>query len=217
MLKKKDVIIVSIVVVNLIEVFLIKPIIPHFYIFPLSWKICYIIGLFGSPLIILVPIILVTLPIAYFFGSSLTLKERWVKYTKNLFLTVSIIFLFLSSILLIASKTLPEDKTPFRLIRYSDINSCAFNTDDLRTGEFTINYATIQRYDSLQVENYGHNKIKEYKIKWLSNCEYRLIPIDKTDNLLDIIDVKITNNYSDYYDCYVKIGEYAVYNKIKKK
>ncbi|MCC7526607.1 MAG: hypothetical protein IT250_17415 [Chitinophagaceae bacterium] len=85
---------------------------------------------------------------------------------------------------------------------YTEIN-CLDSLDNtiLRTGSFKINSIYIERKDSLEIQkNSDTKKEKKFKILWISNCEYHLIPFNANDHSLR---VKITSIEKNRYNCYI--------------
>lgn len=210
-MKNKSIILLLTVLISLIELISIKPIIPSFYQSDLSGKIIYVIGLYGYPIWIIIPIVIIVIPFAFLLKSKNNFIHRWFDYSQNTFLVISIIILFLNSLLVIQEYILGNEIFP--LIKYSEIKGFTGDTDDLKTGEFETNFSSIERFDNIQYETYyeNNNKVK-YDIKWLSNTEYKLIS-EKNNQILDL---KITNNTPSYYECYLKVGEFSEYRKVTK-
>ena len=109
------------------------------------------------------------------------------------------------------------DNTPFPLQKYSDIKGYEGSTEDLREGEFEDPFGTIKRFDNKQLQVYSDRDSSEMHIKWISNNEYRLVRIGESHGMVDTLYIKVTNNTKEYYECYLKFGEYADYQKITKK
>ena len=106
---------------------------------------------------------------------------------------------------------------PFPLLKYSEIKGFSGNTDDLRTGIFENQFGIITRNELTQIERYNNGDSSVFKIEWISNSEYRLINQGKNLGMNDTLDVKITSNTVEYYDCYLRFGEYADFQQIRKK
>jgi hypothetical protein len=82
----------------------------------------------------------------------------------------------MNRIILIASLLL------FWLISNSQEISCKkFKTGKFQNIEDGVVKSKIERNDSIQIEEYGENKIK-LKIEWLNDCTHRLIFLEGNDS-----------------------------------
>jgi len=63
-MKKKTVFIILIILISIIELIFIKPLVPAYFGMVLTWKILYIIILYGFPVLILLPIAISVAPFA---------------------------------------------------------------------------------------------------------------------------------------------------------
>ncbi len=80
---------------------------------------------------------------------------------------------------------------------------------DVREGTFKIGPLLIKRSGNRQIEtNTETQKISEFKIEWLNNCEYILT--DAADET-QFVKVKITNVSEYNYTCYVKAEQERKY------
>ncbi|MBB3697741.1 hypothetical protein KMW28_06090 [Flammeovirga yaeyamensis] len=211
----KTKIIVLISIISIIELLLIKPIIPAFYGMNLMWKSLYAISLFGFPILIIIPIALLVAPLALLLKRNHSFKSVWLRYTQNTFLVFGIVILAMNTLLMFSKFVKGND--PFPLTKYSEIEGYAGNTDDLRAGLFENQLGMIIRDEQKQIERDYNGDSTIYKIEWISNNEYRLIHQGENRGMNDTLDVKITSNTAEYYDCYLRFGEYADYQQIWKK
>jgi hypothetical protein len=119
--------------------------------------------------------------------------------------------LIINTILIISKFALNND--PFPLTKYSEIRGFEGNINDLKAGTFEYQFGVFTRNGDKQVEKLSNSDSIVLKIEWFSKNEYRLINQDINDTL----NVKVTNNTPEYYECYLKHGEYAAFQKIIKK
>lgn len=213
-MRKKTTIILLVTILSLIELILIKPIIPPFYGMNIVWKAIYIFFLFGFPILIAIPISILVGMFTLVIKGKINFKFNWLNYFLNTFLFFSIMILILNSILFI-SKINGID--PFPLIKWTEIKAYNGTTNDLYYGDFESRYGKIKRFKDRQVETHENGEITNFDLIWISKNEYRLINKGKNLGMNDTIDVKITNNTKEYYECYLRFGEYAKYEIIKKK
>ena len=84
----------------------------------------------------------------------------------------------------------------------------------IKNGKFETENLFIERQGDKQIQiRKDTNEKKEFKVKWLSNCEYYLLPLDKPE---EKIKVKIVNVTAENYNCYVSsYGKYAINYLIK--
>jgi hypothetical protein len=214
-MRKKTIVIVLITIISLIELLFIKPIIPPYFGMTLTWKALYLITLFGFPVLIVIPIALFVAPIAILFKRGKNFKPVWLNYIQNTFLGFGIIILTMSTALIVSKYRMNND--PFPLIKYSEIQGFDGSTKNLLNGKFESQFGIITRNGDKQVETYVNGDSSEFKIEWISNNEYRLVYQGDNLGMNDQLYVKITNNTPEYYECYIKVGEYADYQKITKK
>lgn len=189
--------IIVIVVIVIIELLLIKPIIPAYYVMSPFWRAAYSLILYGLPLLIVIPISLLMALIAPLIKGKSSFKTVWYKYTQNLYLVVLALILMINSILIISKFGLDND--PFPLPYYSEIKGFEGDLDDVKTGMFETEYGPISRYEGKQVEYYDTGDSVVLKIEWLSANEYRLINQGERKANEDTLNVRITNNTSEYY------------------
>jgi len=214
-MNKKAVLILSLLLLSILQLILIKPILAAFYEFDFIWKLTYIGIMYGFPVLLLLPTALIVLPFAYISKGSETLKKTWALFTQNTFLVVIIIVVFFNSLILFMKFVAKEEV--FEHTKYADLPAYNGNTDDLRTGNFETSISKISRTKDIQIETSKNETDKTvFAISWLSDQEYILVSKDLKGYRSDTITVKVTNNTEDFYECYVKYGEYASYYKIDK-
>jgi hypothetical protein len=207
-------IITLITIASLIEVILVRPFIPAFFGMNLSWKILYVLLLFGYPLLTVIPLALVTIPFVVLFKGKRSFKPVWYAVIQNTFLIFGIIILFFNTALLITKYGVGRD--PFPLKKYSQIKGYQGDISDLKVGEFEYDMGKIKRSQSQQTEYYKNGETKRFKLIWLTKNEYRMVNQGESIGMHKTLDVKITNNTPAYYECYTRFGEYAKYLKINK-
>jgi hypothetical protein len=207
--------IIVLLAISIVELLLIKPIIPAYYIMSPFWKVAYSLILFGFPILIIIPLSLLMAFIALLIKGKRSFKTVWYKYTQNSYLVVLVLILIINSTLIFSKFGLDND--PFPLPYYSEIKGFEGNLDDVKIGMFETKYGPIRRYEGKQVEYYNTGDSVVLKIEWLSANEYRLINQGDGKATGDTLDVRITNNTSKYYECFVKLGQYAAYQKVLKK
>lgn len=214
-MKKKIIIITLITVISVIELLLIKPVIPPFFGMNLTWKILYSILMFGFPLLIIIPIALIVAPFAILFRRKRQFKLVWFRYMLNTFLSFGILILIINTIMVISKFGMGND--PFPLPKYDEIKGFDGNLTDLKVGEFEYQFGLIKRYPDKQIEIYTNGDSAVFTIEWISNNEYRLIQQGENLGMNDTLDVRITNNTPEYYECYIRYGEYADFQTMTKK
>ncbi|HEX5025075.1 MAG TPA: hypothetical protein VFV68_07370, partial [Agriterribacter sp.] len=81
-------------------------------------------------------------------------------------------------------------------------------------GTFETPSLIIERHGDYQKQTSKiSDEVEEFKVKWISDCEYYLIsPEDSTD----ILKVKIIKVTPDGYDCFATIGKWAAAASLKK-
>jgi hypothetical protein len=193
---------------------LIQPIIPAYFGMSSTWKSIYIIFLFGFPILILLPIAVIVSPFALILKRKQTFQSFWLKSVKYVFIVFGCIILLINSLFLFSKYIVGKD--PFPLDKYSEITGFSGNIEDLKVGEFETEFSTIKRDDNVQVEIYKNQDSSSFKVDWVSQNEYRLINQGRSNGMNDTLLVKITNNTSEFYECYLKFGQYAQYMKISK-
>ena len=134
----------------------------------------------------------------------LTIKKKFWLSAK----VIAIIGVVFTSLITI-SRTLPgNDK--FKRVLYNELEGVTKDTEHLRTGNFTTEYSTIERFNTYQIDTQkdtGENL--KHSIEWLNNDEYRLINLGSSYGMTDTLYVKITDINANGYTCYLKFGEFA--------
>jgi len=94
-------------------------------------------------------------------------------------------------------------------VEYDEVETTnAADCETVRNGNFEVDGLTISRRGDRQVQvdtETGRRVV--YRVEWLSDCEYRIIPEDPGEESLK---VKITEVNDEKYECYVATGKYAV-------
>jgi hypothetical protein len=101
------------------------------------------------------------------------------------------------------------------LVKYDNIE-VPKTLDCLRisNGKFETENLIITRQGDKQTQIKKDTKeTKEFKVEWLSDCEYILTPFD---NPTEKLKVKITSVRDGEYDCYVSLDKYAQRHTIKR-
>ncbi len=213
-MKKKTILIIVLTAINLKLLILINPIIPSFFGMIPIMQLLYIISLFVFPVWIIIPISVVTAPLAFLSKKERAFKKTWFNYTQNLFLPFSGFILLMCAIL--AFSKLVMDNDPFPLVEYNNVVGFEGNIDDLKTGSFSSDFSSIERHTDIQFETFESGETAEFEIKWISNNAYRLINHGDSKGMKDTLDILISNNTPDYYECYLRFGDYVDYQKIMK-
>jgi hypothetical protein len=74
-------------------------------------------------------------------------------------------------------------------------------------GEFEIGSVVVTRKGSLQRQQNKHTGVvEEFKVEWLSDCEYILTPLADPEHVMK---VKIVHVSEEGYNCYAASGKYA--------
>ena len=211
-LKYKTILIVT--AFNILALLLIQPIVPGYFSMNSVMKTIYILFLFGFPLLIFVPITIFTAPFAYIVKSKSGFLSKWMGFSSSVFLVVGIFIFLVNSILLISKFGMGNDIFP--LTKYNEIKGYNGDTSNLKTGNFHADFGTMSRTRNSQTQTDNYGETIELKITWISKNEYRLIFIGDNTLMDNIMDVKITNNTPEFYDCYARHGIYAQYHRIYK-
>ncbi len=214
-MKKETLILVIILFINMAALVYIKPIIAPYYGMKYSWQLCYLFCVYGFPILLLIPTSILVLLFAAYWSRNKDFKHRFFIYIRKSYLVISIILLFINS-LLVLSKGMFHNSA-FPQIKYQDIKGTEFDSTDLKTGKFKSQFAHIERSVDKQIEiSLNKKDTTTYRLQWLSNNEYRLINMGQSRGMNDTLDVRITNNEKDLYDCWVRFGEYAQHQRIYK-
>lgn len=183
----------------------------------LLFKLIYISIAFGYPVLLLIPVSVVVAPVSFFSAG----EEGFLKTFQRQIIIPSIVVSSLClvfNILIFVTEKRSGSKT-FKLQQYNDLEAFRGNTDDLKNGQFKIQSGKyIMRHDSLQYEfDLKDTDTTKFKIKWISDSEYSIERLDKNYNGMqtNISTVKIISNTPDYYECYVKFGDYTDSRPIK--
>lgn len=214
-MKRSTAILLFIVLVSLLELILIKPLVPSFFGMKMPAQVLYVIGLYGFPLLVLLPVLLLALPFACVNRQGRGFTERWFNLSKKGYFFISLIILFMNSMLVLSKYAF--DTPLFTLVKYAEIQGADGDLKDLREGRFKSRFALIERSGKKQVETYfGDQRRVEYALEWLFPNEYRLISQGQPNGMNDTLDVKVVRNYPGYYECYLRFGEYAEQQRIEK-
>lgn len=214
-MNKKSIIVVLLAALCVVQMVALQPFPAPFFGMSFGWQALYALLMCGYPVLLLIPIALLTAPLAFLFKGNKGFKLRWKNFTENVFLFFAVI-IFLVNTLLLVSKYL-TDHDPFPLTKYDEVEGFKGNTDDIRTGEFEGDHGSFTRYEDKEISIDDNNDTLEYSVKWISSSEFQLVYLGENQGMQDTIYVRITNNTSDFYECYGKFGEYADYQKIWKK
>ncbi len=216
-MNKKNKVILIILSIILIELVLIKPLSYDFYNFNNWGKSLTIIGVYGIPIYILLPTFLISMVLLVF---KLGKKDYWTKVTsltKNLYLGLCILILSITSILIFSKFGLGKDMYP--LIQYTSIEGTKKDLTDIKVGTFITDNYIIKRDNKTEfiiIKNTNDTLVSD--IRWISNYEYEAISRTKNNWLKENkTRIKITNNTPDFYECYIKYGDYGAYEKINNK
>lgn len=207
--------ILGLLLFTLAQFYLIRPIIPEFYVMKLHYQVVYVIALYGIPLLAVL--------LAFLLSSLLSLIPfRGQEYKTKLFRiggVFSVIFLlFLATINVgILYGKYVEGQDPFPLARFNGIQTTEQDLSNIRVGVFESEGLRFVRTEHEQIEEYQDGRTVSFKVEWISNAEYMLIRNDSTDLKMDTTFVKVTADYDDYYECYTKIGKYARFYQLHKK
>jgi hypothetical protein len=215
-MSRKDKILVLLILSSILELLYLKPLSPSYYIFNFWGKLVVILGIYGFPLYLILPISLILLLVLLIRGKWINIWTTLFRNAKQVYLLIIIIFLFFNTILVLSKAVLNKD--PFPLIKYSSINGTQDNIDDIKVGTFRVKGGILTRDDKTEKSiSLRTNDTIITDLKWISANEYevksRKKNIWRLDNTTRII---ITSNKSDFYECYVKFGEYAKYYKFFK-
>ena len=216
-MKKNNLILLIIIAFSFIELIIIKPLIPGFYVMNFWGKLLYIIGMYGFPVYIILPIGVIMTIILLPLIRKDDFLARLSKLTRKTYFAFSILILFLSSLLVFSKIGLHKD--PFPLIPYASIKRTQHDISDIKIGTFTTKNYIIKRDRTKElVISKTSNDTTICDLTWISGIEYvvksRINNKWLKDNSTRIV---ITNNQPDFYECYTKYGDYAVYGKIFKK
>ncbi len=213
-MKNKTLFLILITLLSIIALTLVEPIIPPFFALTTAWKAVYVTLVYGFPLLMVIPIALFLAPFALVFKRKSSFKTTWFKFTENVFLAFAILVFCANSLLFMSKYVLDLD--PFPLVKYADLEGYAGDIEDLKTGTFESFSAEIRRYKDHQVEYTSPTDSTVLGLDWISPNEYLLVG-PKGVYATDTLQVKITNNTPEFYECYVRSGEYATYFKLTKK
>jgi len=213
-MKKKTIVLLILSLLNILAFIFVKPLFIEFFALTLFWKALFVLFLYGISIWSIIPCAIIAIPFAYLFKRTHTFKSKWFKYTQVLSLIVGSIILLQNSVLLYSKYVLDNDQ--FKFIKYTDVKGYDGNTDDLKIGTFSTEYVVIKRYKDHQIELYPNKDSVTYGIKWVSKNEYQLINNVHITGMPDTLDIKISNNTEEFYDCYARYGEYATPHHIKK-
>jgi len=217
-MNKKNLILIIIITISLIELIVIKPLTPVFYNFNIWGKLFVIIAMYGFPIYVILPIGFLSFLILLPKLKKGNFRIRFINVIRRIYLVVSFVILFFISLLVISKFVL--NKNPFPLIPYASIKGTQEDITDIKEGTFaytTKGYVIIRdsKTELLISEIKKDTIITD--LKWISKNEYEVTARCKNKWLKEnSTRVIITNNTPKYYECYTKYGEYAVYNKILK-
>ncbi|MCG9880317.1 MAG: hypothetical protein MH472_06935 [Bacteroidia bacterium] len=202
---------------NIIAMIYIQPFVVPYYGMVFPYNFLYLIIVFSAPLWIYIPAAILIFPFAWIFtkiqGSH---KRVFIPWLGKAFLAVNLVFLMLN--LLLVSTKFFMNHEPFPKIVYAQIRDKANGCDSLRRGHFKSRNRYIFRKDSVQTEiSLNLKDTFLYRVTWLNDCEYRLINMGESGAMNDTLDVKITNQTPDYYEGFLRSGNYAIYTRVLKK
>lgn len=176
---------------------------------------------FGSSIILLSSHIFIVFMVSVVLGvltALIPFKQK--KYRQKFITTFPISFSFTLMVLLLnfgylvyLDKVKGAKLSP--LIKYDNIEiPVTLDCTSIKNGRFETENLIISRQGAKQTHiNKDTKETREYKVEWLSDCEYILTPID---NSAESIKVKIINVSIDSYDCYTAIDKYAKRYRIKR-
>jgi hypothetical protein len=200
-------------ILNVLCLLFIKPLIIPFFTFSIFLKAVYILLVFGSPVWVAIPIGLLLLPFGNIGKKDESKPEKFRNRFSKAFIAVNIILFFFFGVLIYAKMVLLHD--PFPKVKYDLITDKANDCSNIREGKFRGRYHFIERSKDHQTEyNFDYSDTIQYQLEWLSDYEYRLIDLNPTGSASDTIDMKVTNNTPTYYEGFIRVGEYAVYNRV---
>ncbi|WP_430817145.1 hypothetical protein [Carboxylicivirga sp. RSCT41] len=215
-MKKKNILIVVILTIIILELILIKPISYSYYNFNIWGKTIYLIGVYGFPIYLLIPIFLISAFLLVFSIKKKNYRTQLIKLSGNLYLGLSFLIVFITSSLVVNKFVF--NKELFPLIEYSSIKGTDADLSDIREGTFMMDNYIVTRDNMTETTIIkSTNDTITSDLKWISNNEYEVTSRTKNNWLIENkTRVKITNNTPDFYECYYKYGHYGVLVTINK-
>ncbi|MDZ4668474.1 MAG: hypothetical protein SGJ00_11420 [bacterium] len=203
-------------IINIVCIIAIQPMVIAYFGMTSIWKIIYIIAIFGSPIWVLIPILILMLLFAAWPNVGHELYwVKWKRLTLNSFMGASISLLVFNLLILFSQWALKNE--PFPKSKYIEITDRASDCSDIRDGIFETNYRYMVRNGSVQTEySKNYKDTFNFSVTWLSNWEYRLINVGKGNGMNDTLDIKITHNTPEYYEGFLRLGAYAKYYRVMK-
>ena len=213
-MKRKNIILIVIVLISLAELILLKPIIPSYFIMNFWGKLLYILGMYFYPIYIIVLVAILIFLLLLPKVKKEGYRSRLFKNIRNIYLIASIIILLFNSSILISKYALND---PFPLVEYSSIEGASSDISDIKVGTFTCEGCVIVRNSNTEIFISDANDTIIYDLIWISENEYEVTArVDNSWSKDKSTRILITNNMPDYYECFAKYGKYADYNKIYK-
>jgi hypothetical protein len=202
--------------VNVACLIAIQPLVVGYFGMSTLWKLIYIVAIFASPIWIAIPIGILMLLFAAWPNAGHELYwVKWQRLMRNAFIGASISLLVFNLLILFSQWALKNE--PFPKSRYVDIVELATDCSDIRDGVFETSYRFMWRKDSVQTEySRNYKDTFNFSVTWLSGSEYRLINLGKSTGMNDTIDIKVTHNTSEYYEGFLRMGEFAKYYRVMK-
>jgi hypothetical protein len=203
-------------IINVLCMVLVQPFVVGYFAMDALWQAIYILVIFGSPIWVVFPIGLLMAVLALFpYWGKQTYFAKWKHLTKQAFIGASLILLAFNTLILFSKFVLHHEAFP--KVRYDSITDYATDCSDLKTGKFTYRNKHILRGDSVQTEyNTDYTDSTVYAVEWLQDFEYRLINLSGKSGMNDTLDVRITHNTPQYYEGFMRMGEYAQYYRVLK-
>ncbi len=165
------------------------------------------IDLISLVLTIIVISIGLTLIIAIIPFREKSFKTKFKQISKISIILVLLIMVFTYGFLASKGVRYPT------MVNYDEVQTCSSNDCLLVTeGNFETETIMIERIGNFQIETAKEsNKKTEYEVKWISVCEYHLIPKNSSEKT---IKVKITKVEPEFYECAAAIEKDVHRSKI---
>ncbi len=176
-------------------------------------RLLFIITFYGFPIWFFLPVGLFASIIAIFSYRKLSYKKRLFKWTKTLFIIVSVFFLFINGSFTVSKFIFGND--PFPRQYYDELIATTQDLSAIKNGVFKMAHGKIIRKGDSHLVEYDNGDSVAFQVNWLDNGEHQLIHQYPSNEGSDTLLVKVTAITDDYYECYYKLGELAGYDKIE--
>lgn len=184
--------------------------------YPLHLRLSYLLATYLLPVVLIFPALFLGAVIGVISAKRISFRKRWMKGFRVVFMVLMFANLFLMVSWQVTIHT--NYKEFYDSQNYNGKEAYAGDVSDLKTGVFYGNgFKFVRTEETQDMIDSKTGKTMNFKLGWLGNAEYFLLPLNE-DSYFDTMYVKIISNHEDYYEYYSSMDRKdAVFGKLYKK